>query len=110
MLESLLACSGMLSDPAGPAPLVLRETPRTSPLRLLAFAGVRDVIGQAEATIDVELPCTADELWPRLIARYPALSPYRASVRLAINGTYAGPSDRVDSGDEVALIPPVSGG
>jgi molybdopterin synthase catalytic subunit/molybdopterin synthase sulfur carrier subunit len=82
----------------------------TSPLRLLAFAGVRDVIGQAETMVDVALPCSADELWPHLIARYPALSPYRASVRLAINGTYAMPTDRVAAGDEVALIPPVSGG
>jgi molybdopterin converting factor small subunit len=89
---------------------MFQEGPTTSPLRLLAFAGVRDVIGQAETTVDVELPCSADELWPRLIARYPALSPYRSSVRLAINGTYALPSDRVASGDEVALIPPVSGG
>lgn len=89
---------------------MLREGPTTSPLRLLAFAGVRDVIGLAETTIEVPLPCTSDELWPLLIARYPALSPYKSSVRLAINGTYAVPSDRVASGDEVALIPPVSGG
>jgi len=82
----------------------------TSSLRLLAFAGVREVIGQAETSLEVELPCTADELWPSLIARYPGLSPYRSSVRLAINGTYAMASDRVHGGDEVALIPPVSGG
>ncbi len=100
----------MPSDASGSAPPVLREAPTASPLRLLAFAGVRDVIGQAEAVVEVALPCTADELWPLLIARFPALSPYRGSVRLAINGTYAVPSDRVDSGDEVALIPPVSGG
>jgi sulfur-carrier protein len=100
----------MPSDASSSAPSVLREAPTASPLRLLAFAGVRDVIGQAEAIVELALPCTADELWPLLIARFPALSPYRGSVRLAINGTYAVPSDRVDSGDEVALIPPVSGG
>ncbi|MBL8744002.1 MAG: MoaD/ThiS family protein [Myxococcales bacterium] len=89
---------------------MLSEAPTTSPLRLLAFAGVRDVIGSAEATVDVELPCTAGELWPRLVARYPDLAPYAGSIRLAVNGTYATPSDRVGHGDEVALIPPVSGG
>jgi sulfur-carrier protein len=89
---------------------MVRPGQTSSSLRLLAFAGVRDVIGEAETNLDVELPCTADELWPSLIARFPGLSPYRGSVRLAINGTYAIPSDRVDRGDEVALIPPVSGG
>ena len=34
----------------------------------------------------------------------------RASIRVAVNGTYAAPEDPVAYGDEVALIPPVAGG
>ncbi len=86
-------------------------TPTTgSAVRVLAFAGVRDVVGAAELDIAVPAPCGADDLWAALIRRFPALAPYRGSVRLAINGTYASAEDLVAAGDEVALIPPVAGG
>ncbi|NUP05635.1 MAG: MoaD/ThiS family protein [Polyangiaceae bacterium] len=85
------------------------ETSTAGSVRLLAFAAVRDVIGAPEAELDVA-SCTVEELWPVLLRRYPALEPYRASIRIAVNGTYAFASDRVAPGDEVALLPPVAGG
>ena len=80
------------------------------PVRLLAFAAVRDVVGASEAELTLEAACSAADLWPILLARFPALEPHRRSVRLAVNGTYAADHDRVAPGDEVALIPPVAGG
>jgi sulfur-carrier protein len=77
---------------------------------LLAFAGARDVIGAAELRFPLAAPCTAAELLAEVCRRYPALAPWRASIRVAVNGTYAAPEDPVASGDEVALIPPVAGG
>jgi molybdopterin synthase sulfur carrier subunit len=71
---------------------------------LLAFAGARDVIGAAELTLPLPSPCTAAELLAEVCRRYPALAPWRASIRVAVNGAYAA------SGDPVALIPPVAGG
>ena len=87
-------------------------------VRMLAFAGARDAIGAAE----VELPWsdvvaasadrapTADDLLGLACARWPALAPYRACLRVAVNGSYAAAVDPVAAGDEVALIPPVAGG
>ncbi len=79
-------------------------------LRLLAFAGVRDLLGAGELELPLEEATTVAGLWPLLVSRWPDLAPHRGSVRIAVNGTYALPDDPVRSGDEVALIPPVAGG
>ena len=82
----------------------------TNTVRLLAFAAVRDVVGSPETDVELAAPCTAEELWAVLLERVPALASHRSSIRLAVNGTYAFANDRVEAGDEVALIPPVCGG
>lgn len=79
-------------------------------VKLLAFAGARDVLGAAELTLPLDAPCTAAELLADVCARYPALAPWRGAIRVAVNGTYANENDPVAFGDEVALIPPVAGG
>ncbi len=79
-------------------------------VRMLAFAGAREVLGTGELDFPVATPCTTDELLARVCERFPGLAPYRASLRVAVNGTYAAPGDAVAAGDEVALIPPVAGG
>jgi len=79
-------------------------------VRLLVFAGARDVLGTPELVLPLAAPCTAGELLAEVCRRYPALSPWRASIRVAVNGTYARAEDPVAFGDEVALIPPVAGG
>jgi sulfur-carrier protein len=79
-------------------------------VKMLAFAGARDVLGAGETVLALEAPCTAAELLAEVCRRYPALEPYRRSIRVAVNGTYAAPGDPVTYGDEVALIPPVAGG
>jgi molybdopterin converting factor subunit 1 len=78
-------------------------------MRVLFFAQLKDVTGCAE----MYLPCTdtdAHGLWRQLIAAHPGLERYRSSVRLAKNSEYAGAGERFGDADEVALIPPVSGG
>jgi molybdopterin synthase catalytic subunit/molybdopterin synthase sulfur carrier subunit len=82
----------------------------TSAIRLLAFAGARDAVGAAETTFPLAAPCTVAELLERICVTYPRLAPHRRSIRLAVNGQYAGSHDRVSAGDEVAIIPPVAGG
>ncbi|MFO0755460.1 MAG: MoaD/ThiS family protein [Byssovorax sp.] len=79
-------------------------------VKLLAFAGARDVLGAGEMVFELEAPCTAAALLAEVCRRYPRLSPYRGSIRVAVNGTYAFDDDPVQLGDEVALIPPVAGG
>src|SRR5262245_2513040 len=62
--------------------------------------------------LDLRLPpgATIEEAWTALVERFPRLAPGRPAVRFARNGTYM-PADTVlADGDEVAMIPPVSGG
>ncbi len=79
-------------------------------VKLLAFAGARDVLGAAELAFPLSAPCTAAELLTEVCRLYPALVLWRGAIRVAVNGTYAAPGDPVRAGDEVALIPPVAGG
>ena len=60
----------------------------------------------------VELLDSADveAAWQALVALHPVLAPGRASLRFARNGEYADPTTGLADGDEVAMIPPVSGG
>jgi MoaE-MoaD fusion protein len=52
----------------------------------------------------------AKQLWAELLKQFPKLAAHRASVRLARNQEYAMPDTKFSNNDEVALIPPVSGG
>jgi molybdopterin synthase catalytic subunit/molybdopterin synthase sulfur carrier subunit len=79
-------------------------------VKMLAFAGARDVIGTAEMDLALARPCSAGELLDHLCQQFPALLPYKRSLRIAVNGEYADLAHPVTPGDEVALIPPVSGG
>ena len=78
-------------------------------MRILFFSRVREITGCRETTLcGGELG--ADELWRQLVERYPGLAVVRSSVRLARNSEFVGPEARFGDADEVALIPPVSGG
>jgi sulfur-carrier protein len=78
-------------------------------MRILFFAQLRDVTGCAELRRDFGAVDAAG-LWQRLTADYPGLAPFRRVVRLARNGEYVDADARFTDSDEVALIPPVSGG
>lgn len=78
-------------------------------MRILFFAHLKDVTCCAE----MNLPCgdvDADALWRKLLTVHPELERFRGSVRLAKNSEYVGRDARFGDADEVALIPPVSGG
>jgi len=79
-------------------------------MRVLFFAHLKDVTGCAEIGVELGPPADADELWRKLADRFPALARLRGSIRLARNCEYVGPDARFADADEVALIPPVSGG
>lgn len=81
-------------------------------VRVLFFAGARDAAGceQAEISWDGDAALTIDEFWTLLEARHPKVAPLRPGVRLARNLEYMAGNESLFSGDEVAMIPPVSGG
>jgi molybdopterin synthase catalytic subunit len=79
-------------------------------VRIRLFAVQRELAGARE--VHVELPAGSDveAAWEALVARHPVLAPGRTSLRFARNGEYAEPTALLRDGDEVAMIPPVSGG
>jgi molybdopterin converting factor subunit 1 len=79
-------------------------------MRLIFFAQTKDAAGVPELELKIAGDISGDELWRRLLAAQPKLAAYRASTRLARNGEYADATTIFSDTDEVALIPPVSGG
>jgi MoaE-MoaD fusion protein len=78
-------------------------------MRVLFFAHLKGVVGRGE----IDLPCDnvdADSLWERLTEVHPSLAKFRNVVRLAKNAEFVTAEARFHDTDEVALIPPVSGG
>lgn len=78
-------------------------------MRILFFAQLRDVTCCSEMQWDC---CETDAagLWRMLLAAHPGLARLQSSVRLARNSEYVAGDTRFTNDDEVALIPPVSGG
>jgi molybdopterin converting factor subunit 1 len=79
-------------------------------MRVLFFAQLKDVTGCDAVNLAPASSLNRDELWAALLEKYPDLANYRSSVRLARNCEYAPPEAMFLLGDEVALLPPVSGG
>jgi molybdopterin converting factor subunit 1 len=80
------------------------------PMRILFFAQLKDATGCDFAEIKPASPLNAEQLWVELLKQFPKLAAHRPSVRLARNREYAMPDEKFSNNDEVALIPPVSGG
>lgn len=79
-------------------------------MRVLFFAHLKDATGCGDTELKLAEPVDANELWRQLAGRFPKLAKFRPSIRLARNCEYVGPDARFTNTDEVALIPPVSGG
>ena len=74
------------------------------------FARLRDLAGTGELVRDVTAPATVNSVWQTLITEMPALQAYERTMSVAVNADYAKMSATVAEGDEVAFLPPVSGG
>ena len=79
-------------------------------MHVLFFAQLKDATNCDSVELAVAAPLSVEQLWAALLERFPALATHRASVRLARNLEYASPQTLFSHDDEVALIPPVSGG
>lgn len=79
-------------------------------VRMLFFGAAADRTGVRETELPLPEVGSLDSLWASLAESYPALSPMRDTLAFAVNGEYATAEARVSAGDEVAVLPPVSGG
>jgi molybdopterin synthase sulfur carrier subunit len=78
-------------------------------LELLLFGITKDIIGDSPFSFEMNDGNTAAKLLESLIRKYPDLKNLN-SMAIAVNGEYAQPTTLIKPGDEIALIPPVSGG
>ena len=74
------------------------------------FAVQRELAGAREVSLALGDGATIETAWQALVDRFPVLAPGRPSIRFARNGEYAEPDEALAEGDELACIPPVSGG
>ena len=74
------------------------------------FAVLRDRAGVSELTLEVPDGATVAEVAEALAARFPAVGEYLRHVAYAVNREYVQAGTKLTDGDELAVIPPVSGG
>jgi molybdopterin converting factor subunit 1 len=79
-------------------------------IRVRLFAMQRELAGTREEVLELRTGATIEDAWLDLVAKHPLLAPGRPSVRFARNAVYAHATTPLEDGDEVAMIPPVSGG
>jgi len=74
------------------------------------FARLRDIAGTPEMTREVAPGATVGSLWQELATEFPEIASYERSISTAVNADYARRGQVLADGDEVAFLPPVSGG
>ena len=74
------------------------------------FARLRDLAGSGELVRDVPHPANVQTVWRTLVTEMPALGEYERTMSVAVNADYSRMTASVNEGDEVAFLPPVSGG
>lgn len=78
--------------------------------RVRLFASFRQAVGAGEVEVALGEQPRVRDLLAALRQAFPALGPAADSAMVAVNLEYVGPDYRLQPGDEVAIIPPVSGG
>jgi molybdopterin converting factor subunit 1 len=74
------------------------------------FARLRDITGAGELTREAPSGANVGTVWQSLVGDYPELAAYEKSISCAVNADYSRFTAAVTDGDEVAFLPPVSGG
>jgi molybdopterin converting factor subunit 1 len=74
------------------------------------FGRLHDLAGASELPRDVPAGATVRAVWDALASEFPAVAPHGRSVSAAVNADFAKMTTPLAEGDEVAFLPPVSGG
>lgn len=78
-------------------------------MKALAFGIIKDIFSSSYIDVELKNGATADDLKKLLEEKYPRLNQL-GSFMIAINNEYASMNRVVNAEDEIAIIPPVSGG
>jgi len=79
-------------------------------VKVKLFAIFQEAFATDEMQINLDSGAPVSQIFDRLVTQYPNLEKWRSLTRYAINLNFAEPHTVLHDGDEVALIPPVSGG
>jgi molybdopterin synthase catalytic subunit len=79
-------------------------------VKVVYFGMLREIAGREKETVELSEPARLVELYSNLQQRIPRLAGFSRSIALSINHEYATSDAPLHDGDEIALLPPVSGG
>lgn len=79
-------------------------------VKVLFFGLLKDIVGRSEDRIEIEEGARLNALFDRYAGQFPRIREMASSIVLACNQQFCEPSTVVHDGDEVAFLPPVSGG
>ena len=79
-------------------------------VRVLFFGMLRDIVGRAEECLDLADGAQLAAIFEHYARQFPRLTELRSSIVLACNQQFSAASTVVHEGDEIAFLPPVSGG
>jgi MoaE-MoaD fusion protein len=79
-------------------------------VRVLFFGQLKDIVGLAEDDAELSDGSRVEDLFERYGRRFPKLAEFRPSIAASVNQEYATWGAHLSGGDEVAFLPPVSGG
>lgn len=83
---------------------------QTIRVKVLFFGRLKELLGRAEDSVELHAAATIEQLFAVFAARVPDLTKFRSSVVASRNQEFAAWDTPLHSGDEVAFLPPVSGG
>jgi molybdopterin converting factor subunit 1 len=81
-----------------------------TPVTILLFALAKEKAGQSSVSVSVSLPTSVHELKKKLASEHPTLAPLIAISRFAMDRSFANDNQTIHGKEEIAMIPPVSGG
>src|ERR1700720_243624 len=79
-------------------------------VRVLFFGRLKDIVGKSEESAELSEGARVEDLFARYGRSFPELARFRASVVASVNQEFAEWRAPLAPGDEVAFLPPVSGG
>lgn len=77
---------------------------------VLFFASAKEITGINRTKVEMDENSSTDDLIVKLVDMFPGLDVKRDRISIAVNQTYCKEAVTLKNGDEVALLPPISGG